>query len=203
MMTSNCCIYLTKDWFLAGGSIVICPFWPITWARNYEVSLWFGCWRVCLSSLHAARRPCQHAPSIQVKHTHGWLAAEDAASRCWAGWRIRDRLLVLRLAPGQDWGWMEPMFNKQDSYSSEGDEKGWEDVSSASVFVCPTLMWTWREIWNELGEAWEDGCTTALKFFVYETKIKMKWMHFVGLQKWHLKNIWIKSFKLIFSVFCE
>lgn len=136
MMTSNCCIYLTKDWFLAGGSIVICPFWPITWARNYEVSLWFGCWRVCLSSLHAARRPCQHAPSIQVKHTHGWLAAEDAASRCWAGWRIRDRLLVLRLAPGQDWGWMEPMFNKQDSYSSEGDEKGWEDRRVVRFCVC-------------------------------------------------------------------
>lgn len=69
------------------------------------------------------------------------------------------------------------------------------DVSSASVFVCPTLMWTWREIWNELGEAWEDGCTTALKDFVYETKIKMKcrptfcWPAKVTLEKYLDKKL--------------
>lgn len=39
------------------------------------------------------------------------------------------------------------------------------------------------EMTRELGEAWRDRCTMALKD--YEINIKMKGLHFVGLQKWH------------------
>jgi len=111
------------------------------------------CW--CVFSLPlTASCPTHHAPLSQVTHTvtDGWLLkglpanAEQADS-------FSLRLLVLWLATGWDWGKMEPMFNKQDSNSSEGDEKGWDrwnvmDCRSVRSYLCLSLMWTWIESRN-------------------------------------------------------
>lgn len=99
------------------------------------------CFLVCVSPLSASLAffdfhvcPTRHAPPSQppARFSDGCLLKGPLANAEQAG---EVHLIVLWLAAGQDWGCMEPMSNKQDSNSSEGDEKGWDTCVHACVCV--------------------------------------------------------------------
>lgn len=90
-----------------------------------SASLVFFCFHWCPAHLPP---PSQSPP----RFSDGCLLRGQLANAEQAG-KVEVRLIVLWLAAGRDWGCMEPMSNKQDSNSSEGDDKGWD---RKSVCVC-------------------------------------------------------------------